>query len=317
MMPSRVSVIIPIHNGEKYIAEAIESVLAQTYADVECLVVDDGSTDRTAQVVKRYGERVRYLYQDNAERSVARNNGLKSMTGEYVSFLDADDFLAPEKIADQVSFLTAHPELDAVYSKVKYFRDNGERCFYSVRRATPSGDVLAELIYTNFITIHSPLIRIRALQPTKGFNPSLKRYEDWDFFLRLAASGSLFGFIDQVHAFVRMHSGNTVQDRLRMFEAKCIVVEQFVAEYADGLNVRGIDAARVVAFHRADYGRLLILNGRVDEGRRLIAEGCRAAIPHRGMFRFFSLMAGICGWRPLVWAQALFDHISKYRKEEA
>ncbi|MBC7964102.1 MAG: glycosyltransferase [Steroidobacteraceae bacterium] len=317
MMPSRVSVIIPVHNGEKYIVEAIESVLAQTYADVECLVVDDGSTDRTSRLVSGYGERVRYLYQDNAERSVARNNGLKNMTGEYVSFLDADDYLAPEKIADQVAFLTAHPELNAVYSKVRYFRDNGERCFYSVRRATSSGDILAELIYSNFITIHSPLIRTNALQSLKGFNPSLKRYEDWDFFLRLAASGSRFGFIDEVHAFVRMHSGNTVQDRVRMFEAKCIVAEQFVAEYADCLYVRGIDAARIVAFHRADYGRLLILNGRVDEGCRLIAEGCRSAIPHHGMFRLFSLIAGVCGQRPLVWAQALFDHISKYRKEEA
>jgi glycosyltransferase involved in cell wall biosynthesis len=308
-----VTIIIPAFNAEKYIAESVESVLAQSHPVVECIVVDDGSTDRTAEIVESFGDRVRLVRQANAERSAARNAGLALASGEYVGFLDADDLLLPGKVAEQVAFLEAHPEYDVVYSLVKYFRD-GTNDRYTVRRPTPSGDILPQLIYTNFITMNSPLFRRGAVERVAGFDVTFSRYEDWDFLLRLALTGSRFGFVDSFHAACRMHGDNTVKDLVRMFEAKLTVARKIVGRFATELGQHGIDGRSVVAFHQADYGRKLILAGQVAEGRRHIEEACGCHFPHRQKFVIFSLAAGLCGHRFLALVQRYADGLMKYRK---
>jgi len=316
-MIARVSVIVPVFNGEKYIAEALESVLSQTYPDVECIVVDDGSTDRTADIVRGFGERVRYLYQENAERSAARNAGIALASGDFLSFLDADDLLAPCKLAEQIAFLEASPGYDAVYSRVTYFQDTGNRNFFTVRRITPSGDITLPLLLGNFITMNSPLIRRAAVERVSGFDPSLTRYEDWDFLLRLALTGSRFGFLDSCHALCRMHGENTVRDGLLMFEAKLSVACKTVLQFGDELRRRGIEGRGIAAFHQADYGRKLILGGRVEEGRGLIAEACRVPFRHRMKFRIFALAARLLGRRLLTGVQKHADRMLKYRRANA
>lgn len=313
-MQPTVTIIIPVYNGERYVAEAIESVLAQTYPAVECIVVDDGSTDRTAEIVRGYGARVRYIRQENAERSAARNNGIAHASGKYFGFLDADDLLLPGKVAAQVAFLDARPAFDAVYSRVRYFREDGGRDGYTVRRPTPSGDILPLLVYTNFITMNSPLFRREAVERVAGFDVAFSRYEDWDFLLRLALTGSRFGFLDSFHVLCRMHGENTVTDAVRMFEAKLSVARKIAARFARELSARGLDGRGVVAFHQADYGRKLILAGQVGEGRKLIGAACRIVFPHRWKFRLFALAAALCGYRCLAFAQKHADALVKYRK---
>lgn len=313
-MQPTVTIIIPVYNGEDYIAEAIESVLAQAYTTLECLIVDDGSTDRTADIVKGYGERVRYIYQKNSERSAARNNGIAHASGKYVCFLDADDILLPIKLTEQVFFLEDHAEYDVVYSKVKYFNMNNPADAYMVRRATPSGDIARSLIYSNFITMNSPLFKKSAVERIAGFDISLSRYEDWDFLLRLALTGSRFAFIDNFHALCRMHGANTVKDNLRMFEAKLLVARKIAGRFSAELHDRGIDGRSVVSFHQADYGRKLILSGQVADGRSHIAEACHFPFPHRCKFRIFSKAAGLCGYRFLALLQGYVDGLVKYRK---
>ena len=310
-----VSVIIAAYNAEKYIAQAVDSVLAQSYPFVECIVVDDGSTDRTAEIVKQFGGRVRYLYQANAERSAARNNGMRKASGEYVSFLDADDLLAPEKLAEQVAFLVEHPEYDVAYSRVCYFNEHDGSSF-TPQRKTPSGDIVPDLLYGNFITIHSPLIRRSAVEKSSGFDPARNRFEDWDFLLRLALAGAKFGFLDRLHAKVRLHPENTIGDQVKMFEAKLRVAEQIVATYRDELVRRSIDADGLVAFHRADYGRILVLAGRTTEGRALIREAVKFRFPHRKIFVAFSLAACVFGSRLLVAAQQMYDRIVKGKRPD-
>ncbi|MBU5615236.1 glycosyltransferase family 2 protein [Geomonas azotofigens] len=308
-----VSVIIAAYNAERYIAQAIDSVLAQSYPGVECIVVDDGSSDRTADIVKGYGSRVRYLYQQNAERSAARNNGMSQAGGEFISFLDADDLLAPEKLAEQVAFLGEHPEYDVAYSRVSYFNDEDGSSFTPQRRS-PSGDIVLELLYGNFITIHSPLIRRQAAARTAGFDPARNRYEDWDFLLRLALAGAKFGFQDRLHAKVRLHPGNTIGDQVKMFEAKLRVAERIVAVYGAELARRSVDAQGLVAFHRADYGRVLVLAGRGAEGRALIREAARFPFRHRKIFVAFAVAAGIFGSGMLVAAQQFYDRVVKGKR---
>jgi hypothetical protein len=147
-----------------------------------------------------------------------------------------------------------------------------------------------------------------------GFDSAFSRYEDWDFLLRLALTGSRFGFMDASHALCRMHGENTVTDAPRMFEAKLSVARGIVSRFGNELRSRGIEGSSVVAFHQADYGRKLILAGRVAEGRKFIDEACENEFPHRRKFRVFSLAAGFCGSRILTLLQKYVDSLCKYGK---
>jgi glycosyltransferase involved in cell wall biosynthesis len=117
----KVSCVIAVYNGEAHLREAVDSVLSQTYPDLELIVVDDGSTDGTAGVIAGYGDRVRVFRQENRGVSVARNLGVAAATGEMLSFLDADDRLDPRKVALQVAAFRTDPELDFCDCHTAYF----------------------------------------------------------------------------------------------------------------------------------------------------------------------------------------------------
>lgn len=118
--PKLVSVIIPVFNGELYLAEALDSVFAQDYRPIEVIVVDDGSTDDTAAVARRYSH-VYYLHQPNQGPPVARNTGLSHCKGDLIAFLDADDLWVPGKLSMQVAYLEFHPEAGCVIGRMKNF----------------------------------------------------------------------------------------------------------------------------------------------------------------------------------------------------
>src|SRR2546425_10651809 len=123
--PSCVSVVIPVYNGEQYLADAIQSVRDQTYQNVEVIVVDDGSTDESADVAKKFGEAIRYVHQSNGGVGKARNTGIAAARGAYLAFLDQDDLWLPDKLAVQVAYLDSHPEMGAVYCQCQVM-ENGE-----------------------------------------------------------------------------------------------------------------------------------------------------------------------------------------------
>ncbi len=112
----RVSVIIPAYNASATVCTAVDSALGQTFTNHEVIVVDDGSTDATRSRLDGYGSRIRYVYQQNQERSAARNNGIRHARGDLLAFLDADDYWAPHKLEKQVTLLDAHPDLGLVFS---------------------------------------------------------------------------------------------------------------------------------------------------------------------------------------------------------
>ncbi|MBM3181566.1 MAG: glycosyltransferase family 2 protein [Chloroflexi bacterium] len=114
-----ISIIIPVYNGERYLAQAIESVLAQTYRPIEIIIVDDGSTDESARVAQQFP--MRYGFQPHSGPGTARNRGVEQARGEFLAFLDADDLWMPEKLAWQIATFAARPELDAVFGQVEQF----------------------------------------------------------------------------------------------------------------------------------------------------------------------------------------------------
>jgi glycosyltransferase involved in cell wall biosynthesis len=121
MTESLVSIIIPVYNGEKYLGEATESILAQTYRPIEIIVVDDGSTDGSSKVAQRFSDHVHYLYQSNRGCHAARNTGIKAARGSYYAFLDADDLWTEDKLARQIAVMEADPGLQIVFGHVSHF----------------------------------------------------------------------------------------------------------------------------------------------------------------------------------------------------
>jgi glycosyltransferase involved in cell wall biosynthesis len=191
----RVSVIIPTHNRKAFVQEAVDSVLAQTYEDFELIVVDDGSTDGTGKVLKRYENRLLYLYQANQGVSAARNNGLALAQGEFIAFLDSDDLWLPKKLAIQVAFMDQHPQAQICYTDELWIR-RGKRVNPKKRHAKCSGEIYHHCLPLCIISPSSALMRRGLFAQVGTFDPGLPVCEDYDLWLRVAARFPVF-FIPQ------------------------------------------------------------------------------------------------------------------------
>ena len=202
-MPARlISCIVPVFNGERYLAEALQSILAQTYRPLEIIVADDGSTDGTADVVAGYGDQVHYLWQPNSGPATARNLGLATAQGEFVAFLDADDLWHPEKLMRQMARIEARPELDLTVAHVQNFGipepvEEAERARnHRLGHALPG--------YTT-----ATLLARRTLFEVVGpFDPALQHGDSLDWFLRAAEQGAVMELIPDVLAYRRLHQSN-------------------------------------------------------------------------------------------------------------
>jgi glycosyltransferase involved in cell wall biosynthesis len=191
----KVTVIIPTYNRKVCVQEAIESVLAQTYEEFELIVVDDGSTDGTGEVLKRYEKRLLYLYQANQGVSAARNNGLVLAQGEFIAFLDSDDLWLPKKLAIQIAFMDQHPHAQICYTDELWIR-RGVRVNPKKRHAKHSGEIYPHCLPLCIISPSSVLMRRGLFEQVGGFDPGLPVCEDYDLWLRVAARFPVY-FIPQ------------------------------------------------------------------------------------------------------------------------
>jgi len=216
---TRVSVIIPTYNAEKFISETIASVMTQTYPDWEIIAVDDGSIDRTPEILRKYAEKfpqkIRVIVQKNSGVSVARNTGIAASKGEYLAFLDHDDLWLPEKLERQVDLLDANKELGLVYSDSYIIDEKGElkgTFIHSImskniiRCEKFRGNIFNELFCVDFIPLLTVVVRKEVLKRVGNFDPKYKISEDYDLFLKIAQIYPV-DFIDQPLAKYRMHSG--------------------------------------------------------------------------------------------------------------
>lgn len=183
----RVSVVIPTYNSGAIAVEAVESVLAQTYQDLEIVVVDDGSTDNTEQAIRQFGDRVRYLKQENQGVSAARNTGIKHSRGEYIAFLDSDDLWAPDKLAEEVPWLDADPTLGLVYCDWAVVSGADVlHASYLENLPASSGYVFDGLVQSGFILTSGVVVRRTCLEDVGDFDKALAIAQDYDLWLRIS-----------------------------------------------------------------------------------------------------------------------------------
>ena len=231
----RVSVIIPAYNAEAFLARALRSVETQTYSDYEVILIDDGSTDATAEIARSF-ESVRYFHQPNQYQPVARNRGLREAKGDTVAFLDADDEWLPEKLERQLAFM------DENESRISYtdtfYAKNGKRVRYSKLAPPHEGQILTQLIEEwldfCFITMNSVIAEKRLLEEVGGFDEHapFSSFEDYGLWLKVALSGARFDYLDEPLAvYYRGHESDS-SDSVVMLKRYVQALEYYSSHYA-------------------------------------------------------------------------------------
>ena len=250
---SKISVVIPTHNREKFIVSAIESVMQQNYRNMEIIVVDDGSTDRTQEVLERFRDKVTYIYQESSGAGAARNTGINYAEGEYIAFLDSDDFWLPRKIEQQLA-LFQDPKIGMVGC--------GERCI------DLSGNTLFESLGRGLITFDELIIRCANMPGgTSGlivrrccfdevglFDQTLARSQDWDLMLRIAQRYKVSsieepGVVRRVHRLPRPNAS---------FETSLSCAQLVIRRYTQQSELRCI----ALAWTDYDYAKAYLGTGR-------------------------------------------------------
>jgi len=211
----KVTIVIPVFNQERFIAFAIESALSQTYSDCSVLVIDDGSTDGTPDILRQYEKSVTIIHQDNSGTSVAWNTAIHVIKDDYLIGLDSDDEFLPNTVAETVSALKKHSDADVIYSDYEFIDSSGKSTKI-VRNPVPF-DPIGQLVSlhdrlgqeNNFLPFgHVRLYRRKKLLGIGGYDPQYLYAEDYDLALRLAEKGAKFAHVPKVLYRYRWHQSN-------------------------------------------------------------------------------------------------------------
>ena len=225
-MPA-ISIVIPAYNAEKYILETIASVQQQTFTDYEIIVIDDGSIDKTVDILKTVEDtRLNVFSHANAGVSIARNRGIAQARGEFIALLDADDLWTPDKLEMQIKALQSSPQAVLAYSWT-YFMDASGKSIYLAQPMWIEGDVYTQLLSSNFIQSigSNVLIRKKALNEVGGFDSELTHGEDWELCARLAAHWP-FVLVPQHQVFYRQHLSSVSSNLQGMDESTLKAIEK-------------------------------------------------------------------------------------------
>ena len=186
-----VSVIIPTYNRAWTVSEAIDSVLAQDYPNFELIIVDDGSTDDTQIVLKKYQDKINVIYQKNCGVSAARNKGVLKSNGEFIAFLDSDDLWEKKKLSCQVDFFIENPEALICQTEEIWIR-NGKRVNPKVKHIKPSGMIFEQSLYLCLVSPSAVMIKRKLLDKVGLFDENLLSCEDYDLWLRISVEHPIY-----------------------------------------------------------------------------------------------------------------------------
>ena len=260
-MAPTVSVIIPTYNRAHLVGRAIRSVLNQTYQDFEIIVVDDGSTDNTEEVVKSFNDpRIRYIrHEKNRGGSAARNTGIRAARGEYIAFLDSDDEWLPEKLAKQLPVFEKDSTCGAVYTDLLYMLPDGSVKLCQNYR--PEGWILKKLLSSNVVgTTSSVIVRRECFEKIGLFDESLPSCQDWDMWIRIAKRYS-FRKIPEPLTKYRVHQNRITTDFRAVWQGHLAIMEKYAAD----ISALG---RCTEAYHHFRLGNYLCHAGKMRLGRR-------------------------------------------------
>ena len=220
-MQNLVSVIIPTYNRSALLSEAIQSVLSQTYRPIECIIVDDGSTDHTKNIVNEQITQninsftIKYIYQQNSGSQVARNNGTSAASGEFIQYLDSDDILYLGKIEQQVSYLLQHKDCDGVFGdwQVGSVEKNETIIAYK------DEDLIAQMLTKRCIANFSFLMRRNIVEKIGNWDVNIKRNQEIDFHLRGILAGGNFDYQPGLSGLWRQHDAERIGNSANLFQA--------------------------------------------------------------------------------------------------
>jgi glycosyltransferase involved in cell wall biosynthesis len=287
----KVSVIIPCFNSQNTIQETIESVLAQTMQDFELIVVDDGSTDDTKQILSDFGNRVKYLYRENGGQSAARNTGIRAAIGEFVAFVDSDDLWCPDKLEKQIRILE-DTTVDWCYCDCLYFCNSDSTSlgkhsdlFYPAKE----GWIAKSLLLGNCIASPTPLIRRSIFDQCGLFDesPLFRIGEDWEMWLRIAAQYPV-GYRAEVLAKHREHTFSLSfgADPMTALASHLAVIEKITALYPQDLMPI---KEKAMAFYAARFSKSAWLNGNIVNAKELIQQA-ESLDPWNFRYRFYQFL---------------------------
>ena len=205
MQKPLVSVVIPTYNYGRFVCEAVDSALAQTWPNLEVIVVDDGSTDDTKERLKPYGNRIRYIYQENRGLSGARNTGIREAAGDHVAFLDSDDLWTPKKIEAQMELVAAQ-NFEAVV------------CVPGNNTRTGAAYSFEDCFFVSPGFGSTALLKRDVFDEIGGFDETLKSVEDRDMMLRITSTGRQLGIVAGDYVQIRSHGENMSRNAKRMEE---------------------------------------------------------------------------------------------------
>jgi glycosyltransferase involved in cell wall biosynthesis len=272
-----VSVIIPVFNSERYISAALASIQAQTFTDVEVLLIDDGSTDGTLREAGRFAGSLALtiVQQANAGPSAARYNGIRRARGRYCAFLDADDVMLPDLLGAQVAVLEEHPDVGLVFTDVTTFDERGTlregRWGFSAARG---GSVLERLLLDNFVTT-SAVMAPRARLIEAGLFPEHRRVaEDYELWLKLAVRWTV-RIIDRPLVRYRYSAGSLSSDKLHSARCALDVIEAFWKEHPEYRRSHPATYRRSLGRHMTNAGAAALAEGRRGIALRYLVESVR------------------------------------------
>ncbi len=270
-----VSVIIPTYNRAGFVGEAIESLRSQTRPPDEIIVVDDGSTDHTAEVLSRFDSCISVITQPNAGLSAARNTGLRAATGDLIALLDSDDTLLPKSIERRAETLEKYSHIDVVYSNVLMVSAEGQplALYTQVRPGPrPSGIVFFEQARANLMPVHAFMFRRRCLDDVGLFDEQLPSLEDYDFWLRMAARFQ-FMYLDEPLARYRVHGGMMTRTNLDQRHINEATIHRRIFDMPSFDRLTLAEKSRVCVEH----GNRLAMLGQMREARQWYARAISAS----------------------------------------
>ena len=231
MKNANISIVIPAYNQAVYLPESVQSVLNQTVADFEVIIVDDGSTDNTREVALSFNDqRIYYIFQENAGLSAARNTGIRNASGDYLLFLDSDDLLMPNALELHLAAKARHPQAGLFVGG--WVKINSSGSPLSEEQAPPQYIDFASLLTGNPFPVHGAMIARNWLDRIGLFDESLRSVEDWDLWLRFCIKGGVISTFSHTVCMYRMHPAQMTRNPDRMHTATLAVLDKLSQQQA-------------------------------------------------------------------------------------